>query len=246
VSGSGLGSLEAVVLVAGEGRRLRPLTERWPKTLLPIDGRPVLSTLLRELAGAGIERASVVVGHLGDQVERFLAGCDFGVTVRVARQPSPLGSADALREALTAGARPPLLVVAGDTVFQPGDLGHAAATFLQSSAAGALGVRPVPEEELGERSVVGVSDGRVVRVIEKPAPGVASGPLAGAPLWLLREPVLARLEGLPGPPFQLADAVQRTIDAGEEMLALPLGPTRDLTRPADVVLHNFPYLWSRR
>jgi NDP-sugar pyrophosphorylase family protein len=239
--------LEAAVLVAGEGRRLRPLTEHWPKTLLPIDGRPVLATLLRELADGGITRATVVVGHLGDQVERFLTrGCDFGVAVRIARQERPLGSADALQAALAAGARAPLLVVAGDTVFRPGDLGQAAATFLASGAAGGLGLRAVPEEELAARSAVAVRAGRVVRVIEKPAPGSVAHLHAGAPLWLVREPVLAHLERLPGPPFQLADAVQGAIDAGEEVLALPLGPTRDLTCPADVVLQNFPYLWSYR
>ena len=44
--------MPAVVMAAGEGTRLRPLTERWPKPLLPIDGRPVLATLLCELAAA--------------------------------------------------------------------------------------------------------------------------------------------------------------------------------------------------
>jgi glucose-1-phosphate thymidylyltransferase len=45
----------AVVMAAGEGKRLRPLTERWPKPVLPIDGRPVIGTLLRELVAAGVE-----------------------------------------------------------------------------------------------------------------------------------------------------------------------------------------------
>ena len=60
--------MHAIVMAAGEGRRLRPVTERWPKPVLPIDGRPVLGTLLRELAAAGIERAVVVTGHLAEQV----------------------------------------------------------------------------------------------------------------------------------------------------------------------------------
>jgi glucose-1-phosphate thymidylyltransferase len=242
VTGSADG-LEAVVLAAGEGRRLRPLTDRWPKALLPIDGRPVLATLLRDLHGAGIGRVTVVVGHLGAQVERFLgAGCGFGPELRLARQERPLGSADALRAAVDAGAAAPLAVLAADTVYRPGDLGAALARFRDSTAAAALGVRAVPLLELAERSAVAVADGRVVRVAEKPA--AVESPLAGAPLWLLREPLLGRLQGLPGPPFQLADALQQAIDAGEEVLAIELGPTRDLTRPADVVLHNFPYLWS--
>jgi NDP-sugar pyrophosphorylase family protein len=238
--------LDAVVLAAGEGRRLRPLTERWPKPLLPIDGRPVLATLLRELGAAGIPRLTVVVGHLGEQIEFFLAGgCWFAPELLIARQERPDGSADALRAALAAGAEAPLLVVAADTVFSPGDIAQAAATFLGSSAAGALGVRSAPQVEPGERAAVHVETGRVVRVVEGSPTGTAEGLSVGAPLWFLREPVLARLDGLPGPPFQLADALQGAIDGGEEVLALPLGPTRDLTRPADVVVHNFPYLWCQ-
>ena len=59
-------------MAAGLGTRLRPLTERWPKAVLPIDGRPVISVLLRELARAGCGRVWVVTGHLADQVERLV------------------------------------------------------------------------------------------------------------------------------------------------------------------------------
>ncbi|HEX6699925.1 MAG TPA: sugar phosphate nucleotidyltransferase, partial [Gaiellaceae bacterium] len=61
--------MHAIVMAAGEGTRLRPLTERWAKPVLPIDGRPVIAMLLRELARAGLERATVVTGHLAEQVE---------------------------------------------------------------------------------------------------------------------------------------------------------------------------------
>jgi dTDP-glucose pyrophosphorylase len=230
-------------LAAGEGRRLRPLTERWPKAVLPIDGRPVLATLLRELAAAGVGEATVVVGHLGEQVEALAGDGDgFGVAVRYARQPEPLGSADAVRCALAAGARPPLLVSAADTVFSPGDIGRAASRWLASSAAGGLGVRTVPSDELPVRSSVRAEGGRVLEVVEKPAPGRARGRLAGAPLWFLDVSLAASLADLPGPPFELSVALQRAIDAGREVVALELGPTRDLTAPADVVRHNFPYL----
>ena len=52
----------------------------------------------------------------------------------------------------------------------------------------------------------------------------------------------AHLAGLPGPPYELAEAGRRLLEAGEAMLALELGPTRDLTYPEDVARHNFPYL----
>src|SRR5438093_1536541 len=55
-------------MAAGEGRRLRPLTERWAKPVLPVDGRPVIGTLLRELADGGVERV------LDDDPRNPLAG----------------------------------------------------------------------------------------------------------------------------------------------------------------------------
>ena len=87
-------TLHAIVMAAGEGHRLRPLTERWPKPILPIDGKPVIATLLRELAGAGIAAATVVTGHLAAQIEELVGdGAAFGISVSYARQPKPLGSA---------------------------------------------------------------------------------------------------------------------------------------------------------
>jgi dTDP-glucose pyrophosphorylase len=229
---------------------MRPLTDRWPKGLLPIDRSPVLALLLRELGAAGLDPVTIVLGHLGVQIEALVGdGSAFGLQAQYVHQPQPLGSADALRRALAAGARAPMLVSAADTAYRSGDLAAAAARFLASRASGGLGVRPVPVEELPERSWVRVEGGRVVRVIEKPvgvglAPPAARGasPLAAAPLWLVGERLLPFFENLPGPPFELADAFQAGIDAGEPIEALELGATRDLTRPADVVTHNFPYL----
>ena len=65
-----------------------------------------------------------------------------------------------------------------------------------------------------------------------------------APLWVLTLEVAKHLEGLPGPPFELATAFQRAIDAGTTVLGVEIGPTRDLTEPADLVRHNFLYLES--
>jgi CTP:molybdopterin cytidylyltransferase MocA len=119
-------------MAAGEGRRLRPITERWPKPLLPIDGRPVLEALLHELDFA--DRITVVVGYLGDQIRRFLSGWD----VEIAEQPEALGSADAVRRALVAGARPPLLVSAADTVYAAGSPRRFADAFAASGAAAGM------------------------------------------------------------------------------------------------------------
>jgi glucose-1-phosphate thymidylyltransferase len=222
--------MEAVVMAAGEGRRLRPLTDRYPKAVLPIDGMPVVATLLRELEAAGVGRVTIVIGHLPERVEALLAGFDHGI--RFVRQPEPLGSADAVRRA---GLNPPYLVVGADTLFTTGDI----RTFLEAAGGGdgAIAVRRSPGPG-PDRAAVQVADGRVTRVLDDDP----ANPLAGAPLWLVNRAVHDELAGLPGPPFELAVAFQRAIDRGARVLGVEIGPTRDLTYPVDVVLENFPYL----
>ncbi len=235
--------LSGVVLAAGVGRRLRPLTEQWPKPILPIDGRAVIATLLLELRTAGLSEVTVVVGHLGEQVEGLLGdGSGFGLSIRYAQQPTPDGSADAVRRALIAGVEPPLLVAGADTVFSRGDIQAAAATWSTSGAAGGLGVRPVPPGELARRAPVRASQGRVIALGGEADDREGAQKLAAAPLWFLDDRFVVRLEGLPGPPYELAEAGRRLLEAGETILALELRPTRDLTHPEDVVRHNYPYL----
>jgi len=135
--------VQAVVLAAGEGRRMRPLSERWPKPVLPIDGRPVIASLLRELAAADLTEVTVVTGYLAEQVEELLGdGSAFGVELRYARQPRPDGSADAVRRAVEAGALAPFLVSAADTLYTPGDVARFAEAFLSSGSPSALAFAP--------------------------------------------------------------------------------------------------------
>jgi dTDP-glucose pyrophosphorylase len=231
--------MDAVVMAAGEGRRLRPLTEQWAKAVLPIDGRPVIATLLHELAAAGFEEVTVVTGHLGDQVEKLVGdGSAFGLAVCYTRQRSPVGSADAVRQALEAGARPPLLACAADTVFSRGDLGRAAEQWTTLKTEGGLGVRPAPGDP--EKTPVWVENDRLVALGEGGDDG-----LAAAPLWFIAGELAAMLASLAGPPFELAEAFRRALEDGREIAALEVGPTRDLTRPTDVILRNFPYLWTQ-
>src|SRR2546429_2441208 len=154
--------MHAVVMAAGEGRRLRPLTERWPKPVLPIDDRPVVAVLLRELATAGFTRVWLVTGHLAEQVERLVGdGSAFDLELRFVRQPGVLGSADAVRRALDAGAKLPAIVSAADTLFGAGDIARFARVFGASGAAGAVGVRTDPEPG-AERPSIRRAGGRIV------------------------------------------------------------------------------------
>jgi CTP:molybdopterin cytidylyltransferase MocA len=133
-------------MAAGEGTRLRPITGRWPKPVLPSDGRPVVVTLVHELAPL-CERIVVVTGHLAEQVEALLAPLPYPLSF--VRQPPDQGSADAV---LRAAAAPPYLVLAADTVFQPGAIAQFAAEAAGSDGAVAYaGDRRAPLWLVGER-----------------------------------------------------------------------------------------------
>jgi CTP:molybdopterin cytidylyltransferase MocA len=192
-------------MAAGEGTRLRPITEHWPKPVLPIDGRPVVVTLVHGLAAAGCDRIVVVTGHLADQVEALLEPLPYDL--RFVRQPPGQGSADAV---LRAQATPPYLVVAADTLFAEGDL----ARFARVGA--------------------GLDGAIAFHGEERP------------PLWLVGPRVHGFLDPLPGKaPYELQDVFRNAKDAGAEVSAIQVGRTRDLTKPADLVRENFPYLRRR-
>jgi CTP:molybdopterin cytidylyltransferase MocA len=146
-------------MAAGEGSRLRPITATWPKPVLPIDGVPVVVTLVHELAAADCAPIVVVTGHLAEQVEAILAPLPY--EIRFVRQPPGLGSADAVARAK---ATPPYVVTAADTRYAPGDLARFAREAAGADGAIALhgGYRP-PLWLVGER---------VARFLD-PLPGMA-------------------------------------------------------------------------
>jgi choline kinase len=78
----------AVVLAAGSGTRLQPLTDRTPKCLLDVAGRPLLARLLDCLAHAGIGHAVIVTGHLGDRIEAHLAATPPPLEVTTVSNPA--------------------------------------------------------------------------------------------------------------------------------------------------------------
>ncbi|HSC72697.1 MAG TPA: sugar phosphate nucleotidyltransferase [Gaiellaceae bacterium] len=224
-------------MAAGLGTRLQPLTERWAKAVLPIDGRPVIAVLLRELAHAGCARVWVVTGHLGEQVERLVGdGSAFGVAIRFVRQPEALGSADAVQRALDEGAVVPAVVCAADTVFGGGDVARFVRAFEEGGGAGAVAVRTEPGPGRGRKGVRRSGD-RIVALWDEDS----ASEWTPAPLWGLGAAVAQRL-CRDRPPYELGNAFQSAIAAGEAVRAIEIGKTRDLTDPLDLVEENFPYL----
>jgi len=94
--------LPVAILAGGLGTRLRPLTDKLPKSLVPVAGEPFLAHQLRLLARAGIERVVLCLGYRGEQIREFAGdGRRFGLQVEYSEDgPTPLGTAGAVRKAL--------------------------------------------------------------------------------------------------------------------------------------------------
>jgi len=90
--------MQAVILAGGLGTRLRPVTERIPKVLVPVAGRPFLDWLVATLPRDLFTEVLLLVGYLGDQVCEYCGdGSRYGMTITYSQEPEPLGTAGALR-----------------------------------------------------------------------------------------------------------------------------------------------------
>lgn len=241
----------AIVLAAGEGSRLRPLTDRIPKPLLPIDGEPVLGRVLRQLRDVGVRDATVVVGRGGRIVREFVSGTAERPHVRFVEQGERRGTAHALQLA-TADAEPvgPCVVCAADTAWRDDDVaalveGHASARPLATMA-----LLRWPVEQLPHHSRVRVdAEGLVERVLDRVDPSVAAAgerALAGSPLYVFEPAMWRRVAAVrpvePGGVVELWRALQGAIDGGTAVRGHEIHGARDLTRPDDLLRANFPYL----
>ncbi|MGA2384133.1 MAG: nucleotidyltransferase family protein [Gemmatimonadales bacterium] len=131
----------ALLMAGGRGERLRPLTEKVPKPMLTVAGRPILERLVLHLVGHGIRRLYISVNHLASVIERhFRNGRRFGCEIAYLREDAPLGTGGAMT-LLPERPRHPLLVLNGDLVTQF-DVGRMLDFHRRGRYAVTFGVRP--------------------------------------------------------------------------------------------------------
>lgn len=108
--------MRAMILAAGRGERLRPLTDRQPKPLVPVAGKPLIEYHLEGLAGAGFRSIVINQGYLGDTLPAALGdGSRWGVDIHWSdEQPDILGTGGGIFKALPLLGSGPFLVVNGD------------------------------------------------------------------------------------------------------------------------------------
>jgi MurNAc alpha-1-phosphate uridylyltransferase len=104
-----------MLLAAGRGERLRPITDRLPKALVPVGGKPLIAWHLERLARAGCREAVINVSHLGEQiVDAIGEGRRFGLQVAYSREAAPLETAGGIAQALPLLGSAPFLLVNAD------------------------------------------------------------------------------------------------------------------------------------
>jgi len=111
----------AMVLAAGKGVRLRPITLSRPKPLVVVDGRPMLDMVLDRLADAGVEDAVVNTHHLGHMIERHLQG-RVHPRIRISREEILLETGGGVKKALPLLGHRPFFVVNGDVLWRDGKM----------------------------------------------------------------------------------------------------------------------------
>lgn len=160
----------AVIMAGGKGTRLRPITEKLPKPMIEVAGRPMLERTVLHLVGHGIRTIYISVNFMADVIERhFGDGSAFGCHISYLRETTPLGTGGAL-SLLPIKPREPFLVLNGDLVTNI-DLTAMISTHLQGDYAATIGVGPyqvkIPFGTVIER------EGLLVALEEKPTINVS-------------------------------------------------------------------------
>ena len=107
--------MKAMILAAGRGERLRPLTDTTPKPMLPVNGKPLLEHHINRLVAIGIKDIVINTCWLGDQIEAYFAeGHDFGVNISWSRETEALETGGGIRQALPHLGDQPFLLITGD------------------------------------------------------------------------------------------------------------------------------------
>jgi mannose-1-phosphate guanylyltransferase len=170
----------AVVLVGGEGTRLRPLTLDLPKPVLPIGGIPFTSLLVDRLVAAGVTRVILSCGYLPDVLRAEFGSVPPGVDVEVVVEDEPLGTAGAIRFAAEGRVDGPFLALNGD-ILGDADLAALLRTLDETGAAAAIGLTPVDDPTRFGVVIHDRDGGPVQAFVEKPPSAEGLGP---APYWV--------------------------------------------------------------
>ncbi len=224
--------MKAVILAAGEGNRMRPLTSNRPKVMLPLANKPILEHLLIEVKEAGIVDFVFIVGYCDEQVRSYFGkGEKWGVNIAYSEQRKQLGTADAIR--MVEGiVKENFLVINGDVVVSRKDIKK-----LTKSAHNTMGIIEVKDPRgLG---MVELSGTKVANIYEK----IAQPPtlMANTGLYLFTPEVfeaISRTEKSPRGEYEITDSLKILMSTKSGLHYQELQSWLDLSYPWDLLAAN--------
>ena len=222
----------AVVLAAGEGRRLRPLTRFRPKPMLPAGTRPILERVFDALIDAGIDDLHVVVGYQRDRVRNYFGPTYRDRTVTYHTQETQLGSGHALLQAADA-VDDDFLVVNGDEVVAASAVERVIDAHTRESVA-TLAV--VEGDDSREYAGVELDDGLVTVLDETPEPGAYR--LFNAGVYAFGPSVFSEIEATPQSNGEraLSDTLVRLVERTGNVFGVRVdSPRTKATYPWDLL-----------
>lgn len=228
---SGAAPRQALILCAGEGTRLRPLTQDRPKPMLPVGGRPLLEYLIVLLRDQGVREVAINVHYRREVIQaHFGDGLPWGVRIHYSVEERLLGSAGALcrlRDYFT----DTFVVMYGD-LYTDADVRPLAAFHRRRGALLTMALHEA-EEPTREGIVAAEPDtGRVTRFVEKPAPDAVFSRLASAGIFIMEPAALDLIPSERIPQDIGHDLIPALLRAGAPVFGLPLqGMLLDIGSP---------------
>lgn len=228
--------MKAVILAAGEGTRMRPLTANLPKPLLPVAGKPFLRHTLDAVRAAGIQDVTLLIGWQGHRIrESFGRGEDLGLSLSYEEQSERLGTAHAIGQ-LRRHVHGPFLSVNGDVVVS----GAALKDLLRAHEkvhGTIMGLAEVPDPR--PFGVVEMDGDRVTSIEEKPRSPKSH--LINAGIYVFDPDIFALIDATPKSPrgeYEITDTI-RMLLAKQDVHGLRLpGEWLDVGRPWDLLRAN--------
>lgn len=231
--------MKAIILCAGEGTRMRPLTYTGAKHLIPVANKPVIFYSIEAVAQAGIKELGIVVSpHREEEFQLTVGdGSRWGMKVFYILQHQPKGLAHAVACAREFVGREPFLVYLGDNLLENG-----VADFVREFERGHANASIVLYEVEDPRSfgVAQLQDGQIVRVIEKPKDPPSNLAIVG--VYLFDEKIFDAISEIKPSwrdELEITDAIQRLIDKGYRVTPhLVQGWWKDVGKPDDMLQAN--------
>jgi bifunctional UDP-N-acetylglucosamine pyrophosphorylase/glucosamine-1-phosphate N-acetyltransferase len=225
-------SIKAVILAAGEGSRMRPLTHNKPKVMLPVANKPLLEHLIIEIAKAGVKDVILVTGYQQEKiVEYFNHGENWGVHIDYCRQPERRGTADAVRMVAQI-VNDTFLVMNGDIVVEYRDINKMLAHDCVT-----IGAFPVEKTEgLGILEVEGENVTGVLEKVENPPSN-----LANAGVYLFTPEIFQAIADTPlsiRGEYEITKSLQIMIDSGARVTWSKIEKWLDASYPWDLLSVN--------